>query len=76
VVRVLGQHHHRKARRCRSARHDSHDRDERKRRYKLLTRSGVVVQHEDGSPEAVKPKAARKHLSEMSPERRAMHEKR
>jgi len=51
------------------------DRDERKRRYKLITKSGVVVQHEDGSLEAVSPKAARKHLSEMSPERRATYEK-
>jgi epoxyqueuosine reductase QueG len=51
------------------------DRDERKRRYKLLTKSGVVVQHEDGSLEAVSPKAARKHLSEMSPERRATYVK-
>jgi epoxyqueuosine reductase QueG len=51
------------------------DRDERKRRYKLLTKSGVVVQHEDGSLEAVTPKAARKHLSEMSPERRATYKK-
>jgi len=51
------------------------DRAERKRRYALLTKSGVVVQHEDGSLEAVSPKAARKHLSEMSPEQRAMYEK-
>ena len=52
------------------------ERDERKRRHKLLTKSGVVVQHEDGSLEAVSPKAAEKHLSEMSPERRASYEKR
>ncbi|MBW2444462.1 MAG: epoxyqueuosine reductase [Deltaproteobacteria bacterium] len=51
------------------------DRDERKRRYKLLINSGVVVQHEDGSLEAVPPKTARKHLSEMGPERRATYEK-
>ena len=51
------------------------ERDERKRRHKLLTKSGVVVQHEDGSLEAVSPKAAEKHLSEMSPDRRATYEK-
>jgi epoxyqueuosine reductase QueG len=51
------------------------DRDERKRRYKLLTRSGVVVQHEDGSLEAVSPKIAAKHLAEMSPERRTRYAK-
>ena len=51
------------------------DRDERKRRYKLLTRSGVVVQHEDGSLEAVTPEAAREDLAKMSPERRAAYAK-
>ncbi len=51
------------------------DRDERKRRYKLLTESGVAVQHEDGSLEAVSPKIAKKHLAEMSPEQRACYEK-
>ena len=50
-------------------------REERKRRYKLLTRSGVVIQHEDGSPEAVSPGSAKKHLSEMRPEKRATYEK-
>jgi len=51
------------------------DREERKRRYKLVTKSGVVIQHEDGSLEAVSPTNARKHLSEMSPERRATYKK-
>jgi epoxyqueuosine reductase QueG len=51
------------------------DREERKRRYKLLTKSGVVVQHPDGSLEAVAPQIARKHLREMSPEQRALYEK-
>ncbi|MCP4005063.1 MAG: epoxyqueuosine reductase [bacterium] len=51
------------------------DRDERKRRYKLLTKSGVVVQNEDGSLEAVSPARAKKHLAEMSPERRATYQK-
>ena len=51
------------------------DREERKRRYKLLIKSGVVVQNEDGSLEAVSPKIADKHLSEMSAQQRAMYEK-
>jgi epoxyqueuosine reductase QueG len=51
------------------------DRDERKRRYRLLTRSGVVVQRADGSLEAVAPEIAEKHLAEMSPEQRACYAK-
>ena len=50
------------------------DKEERKRRHKLLTRSGVVVQHPDGSLEAVSPEAAEKHLAEMTPEQRACYE--
>lgn len=51
------------------------DRKERKRRYKLLTRSGVVIQHPDGSIEAVKADQAQQHLDNMEPERRALYEK-
>jgi epoxyqueuosine reductase QueG len=51
------------------------DKEERKRRYKLLTHSGVVVQHEDGALEAVAPRIAKKHLAEMAPERRAAYQK-
>ncbi|MBW2281412.1 MAG: epoxyqueuosine reductase [Deltaproteobacteria bacterium] len=51
------------------------DRDERKRRYQLITTSGVVIQHEDGSLEAVSPEAAEKHLAAMSTERRATYTK-
>jgi hypothetical protein len=50
------------------------DRDERKRRRRLLVRSGVVVQHPDGSLEAVSPETAQKHLAAMSPEQRACYE--
>jgi len=50
------------------------DRAERKRRYKLLTKSGVVVQHPDGSLEAVSPGVAKRHLAAMSPEQRACYE--
>jgi hypothetical protein len=51
------------------------DRDERTRRLKLLTSNGVVIQHPDGSLEAVSPERAREHLDAMPPERRAMYEK-
>ena len=50
------------------------DRDERKRRRKLLIKGGVVVQHADGSLEAVSPEAAEQHLAEMSPEQRACYD--
>lgn len=50
------------------------DPDERKRRYKLLTTSGVVVQNPDGSLEAVPPEEADRRLAAMSPEVRALYE--
>jgi len=51
------------------------DRAERKRRYKLLTKSGVVVQRPDGKLEAVTPSEAEQHVVAMSPEQRALYEK-
>jgi epoxyqueuosine reductase QueG len=51
------------------------DKAERKRRYKLLTKSGVVIQHPDGSLEAVAPDIAEKYVSALPDERRAMYEK-
>jgi epoxyqueuosine reductase QueG len=51
------------------------DKAERKRRYKLLTESGVVIQHADGSLEAVAPEIAERYVSELPDERRAMYEK-
>ena len=51
------------------------DRDERKRRYKLITQNGVVIQEEDGSLRAVSPQEARKHLDAMPPEKRALYER-
>ena len=51
------------------------DREERKRRYKLLTKSGGVVQTPDGSLKAVSLEVAEKHLAEMVPEQRAWYEK-
>ncbi len=52
----------------------SPDKEERKRRHEMLTESGVVVQHPDGSLEAVSPEAAIERLSSMSPERKALYE--
>jgi len=51
------------------------DKETRKRRFKMLTQSGVVVQHSDGSLEAVSPDEAKNRLADMRPERRALYEK-
>jgi len=51
------------------------DAEVRMSRYKLLTKSGVVVQKPDGSLKAVTPDAAAKYLSEMPPDQRACYEK-
>ena len=50
------------------------DKEERKRRYKMLTEGGVVVQNEDGSLEAVSPEQARQHMEGLPKERRALYE--
>ena len=50
------------------------DKEERKRRNKMLRESGVVLQNEDGTLEAMTPEEARKRLDAMDPERRAMYE--
>ena len=51
------------------------DPEVRKRRYKMLIKSGVVVQNADGSLEAVAPDIAAKHVSELTAEQRACYEK-
>ena len=51
------------------------DKDERKRRYKILTGSGVVVQHPDGTLKAMSPEEATSYLVGMEPENRALYEK-
>jgi epoxyqueuosine reductase QueG len=51
------------------------EREERERRYKLLTKNGVVVQNPDGSLEAVPAEVAKQRLAEMPSERRAMYER-
>jgi epoxyqueuosine reductase QueG len=50
------------------------DKEERKRRFKLLTHAGVIVQNEDGTLDAVTPEEARKRMDAMTPERRALYE--
>ena len=50
------------------------DPEERKRRYKLIVNSGVVVQNLGGSLEAVAPDEAKIRLAAMSPEVRALYE--
>jgi epoxyqueuosine reductase QueG len=50
------------------------DKEERKRRNKLVRHSGVILQNEDGTLEAVTPEEARKKMDAMEPERRAMYE--
>jgi len=50
------------------------EKEERKRRNKLVRNSGVIVQNEDGTLEAVTPEEGRKRLDAMEPERRALYE--
>jgi hypothetical protein len=51
------------------------DKEVRRMRFKMLTQAGVVIQLEDGSLKAVSPGEAKKHLSAMKPEVRALYEK-
>ena len=50
------------------------DKEERKRRYKMLTESGCVVQNPDGSVEAFPPEEAAERVAAMSPQVRALYE--
>ncbi|MDY6852987.1 MAG: epoxyqueuosine reductase, partial [Thermodesulfobacteriota bacterium] len=50
------------------------DKDVRKKRFKALTKAGVVIQLKDGSLKAVTPGEAREHLAAMSPDVRALYE--
>jgi len=49
------------------------DKEERKKRYDVLVKSGVVVQNEDGSLEAVTPEEAENRLEQMSPEQKSLY---
>ena len=46
----------------------------RKKRFKMMTESGVIVQNPDGRLQAVSPEEANKRLEEMKPEDRALYE--
>ena len=60
---------------CGNCMHVCHpDPEERKRRLKLLQQGGVIIQLEDGNPQAVSPEEAKKHIAAMEPERRALYE--
>jgi len=50
------------------------DKEERKIRYKMLTKSGVVVQTPEGYLEAVSPKEAEKRLAALPDGKRALYE--
>jgi epoxyqueuosine reductase len=50
------------------------DREERTRRYHMLTHSGAVVQNPDGSLEATTPEKARERFAAMEPQRRRLYE--
>jgi len=50
------------------------DKGERRDRYNMLIQGGVVVQHDDGSLEAVSPKYAQKYLASLPVDKRALYE--
>ena len=50
------------------------DKEVRKRRYKMLVESGVIVQNPDGSLEAMTPEEGKKRVAAMDEERRALYE--
>ena len=50
------------------------DKEVRKNRFNMVTKSGVVIQLDDGSLKAVSPEEALEHLASMSPDRRALYE--
>jgi epoxyqueuosine reductase len=50
------------------------DKEVRKARYKMLVKSGVVIQNPDGSLEAVTPEEAQKRIADMDSDTRALYE--
>jgi epoxyqueuosine reductase len=50
------------------------DKAVRKKRFKMITESGCVVQHADGSLEALTPEAAAEHVANLDQETRALYE--
>lgn len=51
------------------------DKEIRKKRYKMLTESGVIVENPDGSREAVSATEAKNRIAKMDSETRALYEK-
>jgi len=51
------------------------DKEVRKKRYKMLKESGVIVENLDGSREAMSPKKAKQRIAAMNLETRALYEK-
>jgi len=51
------------------------DKEIRKKRYKMLTESGVIVENLDGSREAVSAAEAKNRIAKMDAETRALYEK-
>jgi epoxyqueuosine reductase len=50
------------------------DKEVRKKRYKMLTKSGVIVENPDGSREGVSAEETKERLTAMDPETRALFE--
>ena len=50
------------------------DKEERKRRYKMLTESGCVVQNPDGSLDVLSAEEAAERVAAMDDETRALYE--
>jgi epoxyqueuosine reductase len=50
------------------------DKEERKRRFKMLAESGVVMQNPDGTLEALPPEKARDRIASLPPDIRALYE--
>jgi hypothetical protein len=50
------------------------EREERKRRFKSLTESGVVIQNQDGSLEVLSPQAANERMASLPANIRVLYE--
>ena len=50
------------------------DKEVRKKRYKMLKESGVIVENLDGSRVAMSPEKAKQRIAAMNPETRALYE--
>ena len=50
------------------------DKEVRKKRYKMVTKSGVVIQQADGSLQAVSPDDARDHVSGLAEDQQRLYQ--